>query len=106
MPHDLATFDGQTAMMYYGKPPWHRLGTRLDKPATAVEAIRAAQLDWEVTKERLFITSGSRLTEYVDHGMGYRDGERHLDAIWFGSGYLSKARAYRVAVQSAEAWRN
>lgn len=46
------------------------------------------------------------VTEYVDHAMSYRDGERHLDAIWFGSGCLAKARAYRVAVQSAAAGRN
>lgn len=52
----------------------------------------------------IYHTAGA-LTEYVDHARSYRDGERRLDAIWFGSGYLCKARAYRVAVQSAAAWR-
>jgi phage/plasmid-like protein (TIGR03299 family) len=66
MAHNLATLNGQTAMMFTGEPPWHGLGTRLDKPATAAEAIRAAQLDWEVTKTPLFITSGSRLHEVRD----------------------------------------
>jgi hypothetical protein len=46
------------------------------------------------------------IAEYVDHAVHYRDADRRLDAIWFGSGYLSKARAYRVAVAHAEAWTN
>lgn len=30
--------------------------------------------------------------------MTHRDADRRLDAIWFGSGYLPKARAYRLAL--------
>jgi len=49
MPHDLATTNGQTAMMYSGPtPPWHGLGTQLDEPATAAEAIEAAGLNYHV----------------------------------------------------------
>ncbi|MEN9576886.1 MAG: hypothetical protein RL514_4741, partial [Verrucomicrobiota bacterium] len=29
-----------------------------------------------------------------------------LDSIWFGDGYLTKARAYRVAVHHVAAWKN
>lgn len=48
MPHNLHFERGKAAMMYTGKPPWHGLGTRLDKPASSAEAIRAAGLDWDV----------------------------------------------------------
>lgn len=40
--------------MVVGEPAWHRLGTVLDRPATAEQAIKAAHLDWEVSKQPLF----------------------------------------------------
>ena len=47
MAHNLATKNDGTAMMMYagGETPWHGLGTRLEKLATAEEAIAAAGLD-------------------------------------------------------------
>lgn len=53
MAHELATTDNRPSMMYTGEVPWHRLGTRLDEPATASEAIEAAGLDFEVELTRL-----------------------------------------------------
>lgn len=35
-------------MFYYGDEPWHRLGKRLEKPATLNEALVHGGLDWEV----------------------------------------------------------
>jgi len=53
------------SMMYTGDDPWHRLGTRLDNPATAAEAISAAGLEWEVTMEPVYLLSGAQ-DELVD----------------------------------------
>jgi len=53
-------------MMYYGKTPWHRIGTELDRPATAEEAIAAAQMDWEVSKQPCFYYDLQR-QEYVEY---------------------------------------
>ena len=47
MAHELATTNGKTAMAYFGETPWHQLGTKLDEPATAAEAIAAAGLDYQ-----------------------------------------------------------
>lgn len=38
------------SMAYYGDPPWHGLGKKLDECANADQMIRAAGLDWQVEK--------------------------------------------------------
>lgn len=53
--------DNVESMMYVVERPWHGKGTRLDKPATAEEAIVAAGLDWEVTLRPLFTDDGSKV---------------------------------------------
>lgn len=59
MSHDLATTNGRTAMMYAGVVPWHGLGTRLNEPATAREAIEAAGLDYLAELKRIQTTDGT-----------------------------------------------
>ena len=48
MAHEIEQNDG---MMYTGETPWHKLGVKLNNPATAAEAIAAAGLDWEVAQQ-------------------------------------------------------
>ena len=50
MGHNLNSNNGRTSMMYVGDAPWHKLGTRLEKPATAAEAIEAGGLGFTVEK--------------------------------------------------------
>jgi len=58
MAHELATTNGRTAMMYFGDTPWHGLGTRLNEPATAAEAIDKAGLNYQVEMRPLTTTDG------------------------------------------------
>jgi hypothetical protein len=67
MPANIATIAGKPAIMYTGEVPWHKLGTPLKAPATAVEAVRAASLDWDVFKAPLHIKPGRRYEVVADH---------------------------------------
>lgn len=58
MAHNINIQSGQASMMYVGEEPWHGLGTKLDKPATAAEAIKAASLNWDVIKQPVFAIGG------------------------------------------------
>ena len=51
MPHRIEIRNGRASMFYVEKPAWHGLGTKLQKPATAAEAIQAANLSWKVVKK-------------------------------------------------------
>jgi len=60
MAHELwiDTASGTASMFYVDEVPWHGLGTPLAGPATSAEAIKAANLDWQVSKQQLFIQQG------------------------------------------------
>lgn len=62
MSHNLAETDGRTAMFYTGEVPWHKLGTRLNTPATAEEAIVAAGLDYEVELAAMQTSDGTPIS--------------------------------------------
>ena len=54
MPDRIFIDDGKASLMYVGQEPWHGLGTKLEHPATAAEAIEAANLEWTVKKVPLY----------------------------------------------------
>ncbi len=58
MAHNINIENGKASMMYVGEEPWHGLGTKLDKPATAAEAIKVAGLNWDVVKQPVFAIGG------------------------------------------------
>jgi phage/plasmid-like protein (TIGR03299 family) len=63
MPAGITETDG---MMYVGETPWHRLGVRLDGPATAAEAIEAAGLDWSVVTKPVYLRNLQSDSGYVE----------------------------------------
>lgn len=51
MPHNIYIRDGHPAVFVTETPGWHGLGTVLAHPATAAEAMEAANLIWTVSKQ-------------------------------------------------------
>jgi len=65
MSHDLDIRNDKASMMYVGEKPWHGLGQYLgEQPITADEAIVAAQLDWRVTTEPIFLSDHTNVEQY------------------------------------------
>ena len=51
-------------MFYVGETPWHGLGTKVNHALTSEEAIRIAQLDWEVIPKPIYDEFGRELKGY------------------------------------------
>jgi hypothetical protein len=58
MAHELAMTNGRAAMAYFGETPWHRLGKKLDGPATAAVAMDEAGLNYDADLVPLYTVSG------------------------------------------------
>ena len=76
MSHNLMIQNGRASMFYVEETPWHGLGTRLNQPATAQEAIQAAQLDWNVTKEPVYTNVGDARIAVPDTYAVIREGSK------------------------------
>ena len=99
MPHELSIVEGDAEMMYVGDTPWHGLGTKLENTATAVEAIQAAHLDWEVSAEPIWIADTSKVFGNFKTVDGYNAIQRPDTGAVFGV----MSDRYEI-VQNVDAW--
>lgn len=88
MAHDLMTRNGKTAMFCVGDrdAAWHRLGQRTPDAVEWAQAIKLADLDWEVTKRQFY--ARNPLGKVVDvplYGTFRVDDGAYLGAV--GDGY-------------------
>lgn len=92
--------NGQAAMMFCGDPPWHGLGTLLNQPATAAEAIKAARLDWDVVKVPLHVKAGDAYRE-IPHRFAVMRNDKAGDP---GAPVLGIVGSEYVPLQNREAF--
>ena len=59
-------------MMYHGETPWHGMGKKVEKALTSAEAIKAAGLDWAVTKVPVFCRDLQSHFKQVPNSFGIR----------------------------------
>jgi len=97
MSHNLMMMNGRASMFYLEETPWHGLGTRLNGPATAREAIQAANLDWSVGKTPVFTTVNGQPLPVPDTFAVVRDDPIHSPVL----GVVSKDY---TPLQNAEAF--
>ena len=83
--HELNINNGKASMFYTGEVPWHKLGTKLDRPATAEEAIIAAGLDYSVKLKPLHTVINHKRIPVDGHFATVRDNGAVLGVV--GSRY-------------------
>ncbi len=54
MAHELEMINGTAQMAYAGETPWHGLGTKVDANVSTDEMMKAAGLDWTVSKHSVY----------------------------------------------------
>lgn len=52
------------SMMYVREVPWHGLGTKVDEAPTSKEAIKLAELDWNVNPTVIYDANGKEISGY------------------------------------------
>ena len=66
MAHNLRTAaNGEASFAHADVNPWHKLGQNLQKATNSIEMITAANLNFEVTKEQLFLSDGRKAPAYA-----------------------------------------
>lgn len=59
MAHELEILsDGTASMFYTGETPWHKLGVYVEEAPTSDKALIAANLDWQVRTQQIYVYSG------------------------------------------------
>ena len=83
MAHELQLdANGKASMFYTGQIPWHGLGTKILNAATAEEAIKLANLDFEVAKTPVKYNIGRKQHSFKDRFVTYRtDTEAALGTV-------------------------
>src|SRR5262245_13674298 len=95
-------------MAYTNEVPWHGLGVSLKNTPTVEGMLKAAKIDWTVSKRKLATTNGSdKFTHPVkSHFALTRDSDGHiLDVV--GAGYVptQNAQAFKFFKEFVEAGR-
>lgn len=100
MAHNIEQKKDGTHSIFTVGSSWHGLGVILDKPPTAEEAIKHAQLDWTVSKRQVFIKpqleTGNDMERVPDQFAIVRDSDERIFGV-AGKNYepLQNSEAFR-----------